>query len=104
MSPSSSARTLPPRAPGSPPSFALAHVLSGFTENLAPFVPSLSPGTEGERLLTVREVAARLAVSNATIYALCERGQLRHVRIANAIRVSPADLAAFLAGPRSGGS
>ena len=50
------------------------------------------PGGAG-RLLTVREVAERLAVSTATVYSLCERGELPHVRISNAIRIAPADLA-----------
>ena len=39
------------------------------------------------RLLTVREVAERLMVCNATVYALCERGELRHLRVSNAIRI-----------------
>ena len=56
------------------------------------------PGTS--RLLTVREVAGRLAVSTATIYALCERGQIRHVRISNAIRVELAEVEAFVARQR----
>jgi len=60
------------------------------------------PGGAG-RLLTVREAAERLAVSTATLYALCDRGELPHVRVSNAIRIAPADLAAFLAGQRSGG-
>jgi excisionase family DNA binding protein len=47
--------------------------------------------------LTLREAAERLAVSTATVYALCDRGELPHVRISNAIRITPADLAAFLA-------
>ncbi len=49
-----------------------------------------------EQLLTVREVASRLRVCAATVYSLCARGDLVHVRIANMIRVAPADLAAFL--------
>jgi len=53
-----------------------------------------------EPLLTVREVAGRLGVCTATVYALCARGELAHVRISNAIRVAPADLAAFLHGRR----
>jgi excisionase family DNA binding protein len=57
----------------------------------------------GEQLLTVREVAARLAVSTATVYALCERGQLRHVRISNAIRVESAEVGEFMARQRSEG-
>ena len=48
------------------------------------------------RLLKVGEVAELLGVSTATVYALCKRGALRHVRIANAIRVPEAALAAFL--------
>jgi excisionase family DNA binding protein len=47
-------------------------------------------------LLTVKQVAARLGVAAATVYGLCERRELHHVRVANAIRVSPDDLRAFL--------
>jgi excisionase family DNA binding protein len=39
------------------------------------------------RLLTVREAATLLRVSTATIYRLCERGDLRHMRVSNSIRV-----------------
>jgi excisionase family DNA binding protein len=45
-------------------------------------------------LLSVREVAAYLAVSTKTVYALCARGKLRHIRVLNAIRVAPEDLEA----------
>ena len=48
------------------------------------------------RLLTLREVAKRLRVSRSTVYALCERGELPHVRISNAIRVAEGDLNVFL--------
>ena len=54
-------------------------------------------GAKGERLLTVSEVAERLNVSTKTVYKLCDRGELPHVRVLNAIRVSAADLAAFMA-------
>jgi len=47
-------------------------------------------------LLKVREVAERLGVSTATVYALCKRGVLQHVRVANAIRVPETALRAFL--------
>jgi excisionase family DNA binding protein len=60
----------------------------------APFGPPVV------RMLTVREVAAALQVSTATVYALCERGELPHLRVSNAIRVTPADLAAFVTGRR----
>jgi len=47
-------------------------------------------------LLTVKQVAAKLGVSAATVYGLCERRELHHVRVANAIRVSPDALEAFV--------
>ncbi|MCP3143737.1 helix-turn-helix domain-containing protein [Pyxidicoccus xibeiensis] len=50
-----------------------------------------------KRLLTVREVAERLPICTATVYRLCERGELSHVRVSNAIRVRPSDVDAFLA-------
>lgn len=59
-------------------------------------------GGKGERLLTVAEVADRLAVCYATVYRLCDRGELAHVRVLNAIRVSTADLATFVASRRGG--
>ncbi len=33
-----------------------------------------------------------LQVCNATVYKLCDRGELAHVRILNSIRIAPADL------------
>jgi excisionase family DNA binding protein len=51
-------------------------------------------------LLSVREIAARLGVSTATVYRLCERAELSHVRVSNAIRVAPADLIEFIARKR----
>lgn len=47
-------------------------------------------------LLTVRDVAAFLRVSTRTVHALCDEGKLAHVRIANAIRVEAAALAALV--------
>jgi excisionase family DNA binding protein len=47
------------------------------------------------RLLTVREVAAYLRVSTRTVYALCEQGKLRHMRIANALRIEPGRVPEF---------
>jgi len=54
----------------------------------------------GVHLLSVRDVAARLRVSTATVYALCASGSLPHARVGNAIRIAPGDLAAFAAGRR----
>jgi excisionase family DNA binding protein len=53
-------------------------------------------------LLTVRQVAERLGVSTATVYTLVEQGELAHVRVSNAIRIPPPNLASFMAG-RGGG-
>jgi excisionase family DNA binding protein len=41
-------------------------------------------------------VAERLGVSPATVYKLCDRGELVHVRVSNAIRIAPGDLAGFI--------
>jgi excisionase family DNA binding protein len=49
------------------------------------------------RLLSVADVADQVGVCGATVYRLCESGELPHVRIVNSIRIRPADLAAFLA-------
>jgi excisionase family DNA binding protein len=51
----------------------------------------------------VKEAAARLRTSTATIYGLCERGRLPYVRIStHAIRIAEPDLAAFVRSRRSG--
>ena len=49
-----------------------------------------------DRLLRVAEVAEHLGVCNATVYRLCESGQLPHVWIVNSIRIRPEDLKVFL--------
>jgi len=50
----------------------------------------------------VKEAAARLRVSPATVYGLCERGELRYVRIStHAIRIAEPDLSAFVHRRRS---
>ena len=59
--------------------------------------------TPSERLLSVRQVAARFGVSTSTIYALCQKGRLPHVRVSNAIRVAPEALEDLMGGgARSG--
>jgi excisionase family DNA binding protein len=52
-----------------------------------------APGPSGtwleqqDELLTVREVAAILRVSRATVYKLVERGELVAMRMGNVIRI-----------------
>jgi excisionase family DNA binding protein len=48
-------------------------------------------------MLTVKEAAALLRVSTATVYKLCERGQLQHLRVGNAIRLPAAAVERALA-------
>jgi excisionase family DNA binding protein len=47
-------------------------------------------------LLSVRQVAALLGVIAATVYRMCEQGELEHFRVRNAIRVPVSTLKAYL--------
>jgi excisionase family DNA binding protein len=49
-----------------------------------------------ERLITVRAVAARLGVSAASVYKLCQRGELRGLRIGGALRFQPSAVDEYL--------
>jgi excisionase family DNA binding protein len=48
-------------------------------------------------LLSIREAARMLGIAAVTLYAICGRGELAHVRVSNAIRLRPEDLEAYLA-------
>jgi len=54
-------------------------------------VPLMSP-----TLLSVRDVAGSLRVHCSTVYSLCNRGELEHVRVSNAIRIRVEAVEAFL--------
>jgi len=58
-----------------------------------------SVGRPLETVLTVREVAARLRISTATVYSLCRRGELEHHRVSHAIRVFEREVARYLTRP-----
>jgi excisionase family DNA binding protein len=86
--------TLTPRSEVHP-SQPITGFSSQFATRLLPLLPpriTLVP----EELLSVREVALLLKLSTATVYSLCERGELAHVRVSNAIRVSGADVEEFV--------
>jgi excisionase family DNA binding protein len=55
---------------------------------------------DGSSLLTAREVASRLRICTATVYRLCEAGQLGYVRVSNAVRVPSASLAVYIQNAR----
>jgi excisionase family DNA binding protein len=79
-----------------------AHPLNGTPAKPgeAGFVPVVSPGIRRklllpEQLLSVRQAAELLSIS-ASLYKLCAKNQVAHVRIGNALRFADADLEAFL--------
>jgi excisionase family DNA binding protein len=57
--------------------------------------PPASP-RPGAALLTVRAVAAHLAVSEKTVRRLIQRGQLTVLRVGRSLRIAEADLRAYL--------
>ena len=49
-----------------------------------------------DRLLTVREVAARMRVSNMTVYRLIQAGDLRATRVGRSYRLRQGDVESYL--------
>jgi excisionase family DNA binding protein len=82
----------------------LPKIGTGFAPGTAPKVAT-TPTTADlvalhggrDQLLSVADVAERLGVCAATVYRLCELGELPHVRIVNSIRLRRQDLDAFVA-------
>lgn len=60
-------------------------------------MPTDARGPEGP-FVTVAEVAARLRVSNMTVYRLVQSGQLPAVRVGRSYRLRQEDVDKFLAG------
>jgi excisionase family DNA binding protein len=58
--------------------------------------PVARPGRDAEDWTSPAEVATRLKVSRATVYALVKSGQLRHRRVGLQIRVPLSALRALL--------
>ncbi|TMA73526.1 MAG: helix-turn-helix domain-containing protein [Deltaproteobacteria bacterium] len=54
------------------------------------------PGSH-ERLMRVREVASRLGVCTSVIYRLCQRNELRPLRIGGALQFDRDAIESFLA-------
>ena len=79
---------------------ALAEVAERQEQREGRSLPAMA--AEPAVLLTVREVARRMGVCPATIYRLCERGELAHVRVGAVLRIAPADFARYLEWPPSG--
>ena len=75
-----------------------ASVFSPFATSVLQAAVAKGGGGSGfrVRLLSAREVAERLRICTATVYRLCERGELGYVRISNAVRVPEAALQAFV--------
>src|SRR5712664_990076 len=53
-------------------------------------------------LLSVRQVAELFGVSTATVYRLCERGELVHLRVSHSIRIAVDDLSTYVELKRPG--
>jgi excisionase family DNA binding protein len=78
-----------------------AQVHAGVSKNLAgSLLDGIAPESDlrprMQPLLSVRQVAAILGVCAATVYRMCEQGDLEHFRVRNAIRVDFQDVKAFL--------
>lgn len=83
------------------PSQAFSELPRNFVPPQAPRAPraaGLRVVAAIEELLTVAEVAKVLKVSTATVYALVDRGDVAHVRVSNAIRVTRAALERYVGG------
>jgi excisionase family DNA binding protein len=54
----------------------------------------------GDPLMSVRDVAGRLAVSQKSVRAAIARGELPAVKVCNSVRIDPADLENYISAGR----
>lgn len=72
---------------------------------LAPSDETAGSPAKRKRLLKVNQVADQLSVSQSTVYSLCDRGDIPHLRVGTgrgAIRIDPDDLQRFIDAARVG--
>lgn len=53
-------------------------------------------GVQLERLLSYREVADILGLTDRTVWELVRKGELQNVRVGRSVRVDPADLRRYI--------
>lgn len=70
--------------------------VTGDADAAATLVLAHVTGRQQTENLSVKEAAKQMGVSTATIYALCDSGQLRHRKIGRAIRIQPQDLRDYM--------
>jgi excisionase family DNA binding protein len=75
----------------------LTDLSKDFATDSGEICASSTPVNLDEPFLTVREAAARLRVSTATLYDLLAAGRIDHYRVANAIRVLASAMTRFIA-------
>lgn len=63
---------------------------------------TLKQQTRSDPLLKAEQVAERLRISRALAYRLMQTGEIPTVRFSRTVRVSEADLEAFILGHKSG--
>lgn len=68
-------------------------------------VPKIAMSAQHERLLvTAKEAAVLLAISERTLWQLTSDGDVPAIRLGRSVRYDLADLRAFIAAKRSGGA
>ena len=74
----------------------MSKCLAGSLLDARPPEPEVRP--QLQPLLSVRRTAELLGVCAATVYGMCEQGELPHFRVRNAIRVPLVGLKVYLHG------